>query len=192
MSPILVSLVTACSTPSVEVPQAVSAPVQPAVAAPAAPAVDEELLARIDALERQFDDLDMKVSQLQVVVADIENVGIGRAETVRYDPSRSLLDARDVQSAIDEIATDWATLQRNMVDMGGVGAGLFEVPDDDEGPGGEQATGGMGHNPGPGFGLPSGNEGGAPAPGGQGAGGPAPSGGGGPGGPGGPGGQPPG
>ena len=117
------------------------------------------------------------MEEFEVVVADMENVGIGRADAVRFDPARSRMDARDVQAAVDEIASDLDTIKRSFENMGGAGAGLFEVPDDDEGPGGAQPTGGPGHNPGPGFGLPAGGGGGG------GGGGQAPPGGTPPGGP---------
>ena len=122
-------------------------------------------------------DLELVQEQLDRVLDEVHSVqenGVGRAELVPYDPRTTTLEAKTVQTAIDEMMERVKILERNVLDdLGQPGPGLFEIPKDKKkgnGPGQQGAQGQQGP-PGP---PPNGGGPGGPQQGQQG-GGQAPS-----------------
>jgi TolA-binding protein len=119
------------------------APIQPAAAEPvaAAPAaaVAEPIVATDPELEARMEDLELELTQLKLVIDQMQQAGIGSmdAEHVSYQPNRTTLRARTVQDAVDEL---WADLHREELGQdnpGAAGEGLFDL---ENGPLGPQLT----------------------------------------------------
>ncbi len=85
---------------------------------------------RLSKAMKRIAELEERVSQLELHVARILEEGSSRAEWVGYDPSRTTLSARNLQDAIDELASELKALQRGQEDMGQAGPGLFQLPPD--------------------------------------------------------------
>jgi len=78
---------------------------------------------------RQVEALDDRLSRLELLVAEMQQVGIGEADRIRYDPSRSELGGRSVQAALDELAEELDGLQTEGT-MGDPSNSLFQMHKD--------------------------------------------------------------
>lgn len=114
-------------------PQAL-APVPVAEPSPAPAAEVEDKWEREDAFLRQIQDLDIRLARLEILVEEMNNVGIGEAERVSWQPNKTTLAARNVQDALDELAQKLQDLERAKEDMGQAGAGLFDLENGPLGP----------------------------------------------------------
>jgi len=122
---LLLSLLACGEAPEPEALPA-AAPVAPAAVVEAEP--DPEVVARMDAIEERLDEVEISLGQLQLVVAEFEKT-MGAAEDVRYNPSATTLQSKDVQEAIDELAIAVRSMQGE-VDMGQASGELFRIPKD--------------------------------------------------------------
>ena len=131
----LLLALTACgsSPPPEPTPAVVPVDVAPASEEPA---VDEELLERMAALEERVESVELELSKVQLLVAEMEE-GANQAEDVRYNPSATTLGARDVQGALDRLAQEVASLQGSQQRMGQPSGELFRLPKDNPGGAGE-------------------------------------------------------
>lgn len=79
-------------------------------------------------------DLELLQEQIDRVLDEVHSVqenGVGRADLVPYDPRTTTLEAKTVQTAIDEMMERIKILERNVLDdLGQPGPGLFEIPKD--------------------------------------------------------------
>ncbi len=71
----------------------------------------ELLREELDESRRQLEAVDDRLSRIELLVAEMQEVGIGQADHVRYDPSESELGGRSVQAALDELAGEIDELQ---------------------------------------------------------------------------------
>ena len=117
-------------------PEAVATPAEavPVVAAPE-PAVSLERLEEVErdlkSYQATLSALDERLADLEIAVADLEHVGIGRADRVTYDPSRTRLDGRTVQAAIDDLVQMIQQFQGDGEPMGQPGSDLFRMHEED-------------------------------------------------------------
>ncbi len=132
----LLTALGACQSPA-QVPT--TPPPQPVAepAAASAPAATAPATAQPDpALVAQVKDLEFEIRQLELVIEEMKQVGVGsmNAENVRYQPNQTTLAARDVQAALDELWRAVRGLQEGRVDMGAPGEGLFDLENGPLGP----------------------------------------------------------
>ncbi len=90
----------------------------------------EILREELDEARRQVEALDDRLSRMELLVAEMQQAGIGEADLIRYDPSRSELDGRSVQAALDELAEQIEALQSEGA-MGEPSNSLFQMHRDD-------------------------------------------------------------
>ncbi len=107
------------------------AEVAPIVVAPVGSSVEEDdLLDLEDRLNERIGALEERLGALELKVIDLEaREPGGTADEVGYDPSRTTLDAHDLQDAVDELAGRVSRLEKKG-DMGEPGEGLFHIPKD--------------------------------------------------------------
>lgn len=124
---VLLLSVLACGEPPA--PEAAPpAPVAPVEVAVVEAEPDPEVAARMDAMEERLDDVEIQLGKLQLLVAEFEKT-VNIAEDVRYNPSETTLEAKDVQEALDELAIAVRSM-RGEVDMGQASGELFRLPKD--------------------------------------------------------------
>ena len=133
MTPFLL-LLAACSwePEGVEPAPNANTPVGGAQAATVVVTAEETELLReeLDEARRQVEALDDRLSRMELLVAEMQEAGIGEADLIRYDPSRSELDGRSVQAALDELAGQVEALQGEGA-MGEPSNSLFQMHRDD-------------------------------------------------------------
>ncbi len=113
MMPVLLWLV-ACGWEADRGPSADANSPEPTAAASTVVVTAEEtelLREELAESQRQVQALDDRLSRLELLVAEMQEIGIGEADRVRYDPSRSELGGRSVQAALDELAEELDALQ---------------------------------------------------------------------------------
>lgn len=134
----------------------------------------DDFVALEDRMERRVVALEDRVSALELQVSELQVGFEGQATEIGFDPSRTTLDARNVQEAVTELSTEVRSIKRMLgQDMGEPGQELFNIPEDNDQRGSPGGPGGPG---GGGPGGPGGPGGGGPGGGGQGGGGQQPSG----------------
>ncbi|MCB9795563.1 MAG: hypothetical protein H6741_22910 [Alphaproteobacteria bacterium] len=127
---ILVLLMMACSEPPPPPPEA---PVEatPAAAVDSGAAVDP---AELEAVKERLDGLEDRLARLELLLGEMQEQGLVQASSVRFDPSRTRLDAKDTQAALTELYNELDVLRRQVTrdSMGQPGQGLFQLPREDE------------------------------------------------------------
>lgn len=86
-------------------------------------ALEDRVQRRLESYEQRIGDLEMQVSELQ-------QAKLSQADQVGYDPSKTRLDAADVQAAITELALDVERM--GVQEMGSPSSELFRIPQDPE------------------------------------------------------------
>ena len=137
----MILLLLACGTEPV-VTEAQEAPV---IVQPVGSGVEmDDLNAMEDRVNERLNKLEERVGNLELTVIDMENRPPGgMANEIGFDPSRTTLDSRDLQGAIDELEDRVARLQNQSHDMGEPGEELFNIPRDNQ----NLAEGGGPRNP---------------------------------------------
>jgi hypothetical protein len=131
----------------------------------------DDFVALEDRMERRVVALEDRVSALELQVSELQVGFEGEATEISFDPSRTTLDARNVQEAVNELSTEVRGIKRMLgQDMGEPGQELFTIPEDNDQRGGPRGPGGggPGGQGGPGQGGPGqtgGGQGGGSAPG---------------------------
>lgn len=96
--------------------------------------INEELLKEIETLKEEVSLMKEHVERVYEVVGEIQSDGVGHAKLVPYDPRQTVLEAKTVQEAIDEMMTRIKVLEQNVLDdLGDPGPGLFEIPEGKKG-----------------------------------------------------------
>ena len=112
--------------------------------------VNEELLKELDVLKEELSLMKEHVERVYEVVGEIQSDGVGHAKLVPYDPRQTILKAKTVQEAIDEMMVRVKILEQNVLDdLGEPGPGLFEIPEDKKGGAQGPPNGGQGGQKGP-------------------------------------------
>lgn len=92
----------------------------------------EDMNALEDRVERRMESYEERIGNLEMQVAELQQAKLANADQIAFDPSKTTLEADDVQLALDELAVDVARLQGQEVDMGEPSDKLFEIPKDPE------------------------------------------------------------
>ena len=126
------------------------------------PDVSEDLLEELETLKKEISLLQEQVERVYEVVDEVQADGVGHAKLVPYDPRQTVLQAKTVQEAIDEMMGRVKVLERSVLDdLGQPGPGLFEIPKDTKGSKGGKHPPPNGGQGGPNNGGPKGpNQGG--------------------------------
>ena len=126
----LLLLLSCAPEPTVETVELTPVVVQPVgsgVAFDDLNAIEDRLTARMNDLEERMGALDIRLMELEARVPG------GTAVEVGFDPSRTKLDAHNLQDAIDQMEDRVGRLENN-ADMGDPGEGLFDIPKDPKQP----------------------------------------------------------
>ena len=123
----------ACSTPA-----PVAEPVTEVVTVQTDGVTVDDMNALRDEVDRRLSGREERLGNLEMQVAEISEARLADADQVAYDPSKTTLDATDMQQAIDELADEVSGLRAAGTDMGQPGPKLFEIPKDPEERGDEQ------------------------------------------------------
>ncbi len=102
----------------------------------------EELREELRETRRALEGVDDRLSRLELLVAEMQHVGIGQADRVRYDPSRSELGGRSVQEALDELTAMIRSFE-TPGEMGEFSEDLLRMHQDDGPMGGARLAGGQ-------------------------------------------------
>ena len=112
--------------------------------------INEELLKEFEVLKEELSLMKEQIERVYEVVGEIQSNGVGHAKLVPYDPRQTVLEAKTVQEAIDEMMTRVKILEQNVLDdLGEPGPGLFEIPKDKKGAQQPPPNGGQGGQKGP-------------------------------------------
>jgi hypothetical protein len=111
----------------------------------------------IVALGRRLDGLEERLARLELLAAEPADGALSDAMRVSYNPSRTTLEARSVQDALDEIALALKRQEGGPNPLGPPGEGLFQIKG--KGKGG-QGQGAQGKGPPPQGGPSGGQQGG--------------------------------
>lgn len=96
--------------------------------------VSDDLVQEIESIKKEVSLLQEQVERVYEVVGEVQSDGVGHAKLVPYDPRQTVLQAKTVQEAIDEMMERVKVLERSVLDdLGEPGPGLFEIPEDNKG-----------------------------------------------------------